>query len=427
MASWVTKVVEELVAPCEPTPCATLPLSSIDYALGLAFMEEIIFVYPNNNPEHRLQDMSVPVAKVIREALAKALVLYYPVAGRLVSSDGDHVEVACNGEGVWFIEATVTNCGLGDMNDLESIRPSVVKEKLLPSSPAHLKEEEMIMMMQVTHFQCGGFTVGLKFNHLVFDGLGFGQFLKAIGEIACGQTHPSVNPIWCREAISVPPMLPKSFSFPITTKFDIAISTYDFSIQTIKRLKEQIAKETSNDQFTTFEVVAAILWKCRTQAINAIGDVSLSFAANVRHLLDQLPKAGYYGNCIYFLTVTATSEQIMKASIAELVRFIRDAKESLPTKFKAWASGNFKEDPYKLSISYNNMFLTDWRSIEFYQTDYGWGMPHFVSPIIHDIPVVVGVILKQPLPEDGVHFEGQAVMKEHEQRFISEINKCINF
>ncbi|XP_074559856.1 myricetin 3-O-glucosyl 1,2-rhamnoside 6'-O-caffeoyltransferase AT1-like [Curcuma longa] len=117
-ASWVMKVAEELVAPCEPTPCATLPLSSIDHALELVFMVmvEIISVYPNNNREHRLHGMSLSAAKVIREALAKALVLYYPVAGHLVSSDGDHVEVACNDEGVWFVEAMAADYNLGDMN-----------------------------------------------------------------------------------------------------------------------------------------------------------------------------------------------------------------------------------------------------------------------------------------------------------------------
>ncbi|XP_074560197.1 acyl transferase 5-like [Curcuma longa] len=267
--------------------------------------------------------------------------------------------------------------------------------------------------------------VGLKFHHLVFDGIGVAQFLKVISEIACGQTHPSIDPIcWYRETIPGPPMLSKSLSLP-AAKFHIVNSTHEFSIQTIKRLKEQVEKETSN-RFTTFEVVAAILWKCRTQAINAIGDVSLCFVANVRHLLFQLPKAGYYGNCVYLLTITETAEQIMKASLAELVRFIKDAKESLPTKFKEWASGNFKGDPYKISIRYNDLILSDWRWIEFYETDYGWGIPNSISPNTQDFPFVTGIILKQPLPMDGVRLEGQVVTKEHEQRFIDEINKCVN-
>ncbi|XP_042396621.1 acyl transferase 4-like [Zingiber officinale] len=361
--------------------------------------------FPDGIKHHR-HGVSLSAAKVIREALAKALVPYYPVAGRLVSFD-DRIEVACNGEGVWFVEAAVADRSL---NDWEAIPLSVVKEELLPSCPPHLNQQEMILMMQVTHFQCGGFVVGLKFSHLVFDGIGVGQFLKAIGEIACGQTHPSIDPFWYRDTIPASPMLSKSSLSLLTPKFDIVNSMYDFSIQTIERLKEKIAKETSN---------------INSPPLSAIGDVCLTFAANIRHVLFQLPKAGYYGNCVYPLTITATGEQIMQASLAELVGLIKDAKESLPTKFKEWASGNFKEDPYKISISYNHLTLSDWRWIEFYETDYGWGIPNSISPKTHDFSFTCGILLKQPLPKDGV-LEGQVVMKEHEQRFIDEINKCVN-
>jgi hypothetical protein len=44
----------------------------------------------------------------------------------------------------------------------------------------------------VTKFTCGGFTVEICFSHLVFDGQGTTQFLKAVGELAQGQSAPSV-------------------------------------------------------------------------------------------------------------------------------------------------------------------------------------------------------------------------------------------
>ena len=43
--------------------------------------------------------------KVIREAIAKALVFYYPFAGRLRECAGRKLVVDCTGEGVMFIEA----------------------------------------------------------------------------------------------------------------------------------------------------------------------------------------------------------------------------------------------------------------------------------------------------------------------------------
>jgi hypothetical protein len=46
----------------------------------------------------------------------------------------------------------------------------------------------------VTKFTCGGFAVGMCSSHLVFDGQGAAQFLKAAGEMARGLPAPSIAP-----------------------------------------------------------------------------------------------------------------------------------------------------------------------------------------------------------------------------------------
>ena len=66
---------------------------------------------------------------------------------------------------------------------------------------------ENLSSIQVTKFTCGGFAVGICFSHLVFDGQGAAQFLKAAGEMARGLPAPSVAPAWDRDAIPDPPKL----------------------------------------------------------------------------------------------------------------------------------------------------------------------------------------------------------------------------
>nr|XP_010933015.1 benzyl alcohol O-benzoyltransferase [Elaeis guineensis] len=89
-----------LVAPAEPTPHEFKRLSDIDDQEGLRFQIPVIQFY-RNDPSMAGRDP----ARVIREALAKTLVHYYPFAGRLREGARRKLVVECTGEGVLFIEA----------------------------------------------------------------------------------------------------------------------------------------------------------------------------------------------------------------------------------------------------------------------------------------------------------------------------------
>nr|GME14444.1 benzyl alcohol O-benzoyltransferase [Ipomoea batatas] len=100
LAFTVTRQKPELIAPAEPTPREIKYLSDIDDQQGLRFQIPLIKFY-RNVPSMSGKD---PV-EVIRQALAKALVFFYPFAGRLREGPGRKLMVDCTGEGVMFIEA----------------------------------------------------------------------------------------------------------------------------------------------------------------------------------------------------------------------------------------------------------------------------------------------------------------------------------
>lgn len=89
-----------MVGPAKPTPHEFKQLSDIDDQEALRLHLPVIQFY-RCNPSMHGKD---PV-KVIREALAKTLVFYYPFAGRLREGPGRKLLVECTGEGVLFIEA----------------------------------------------------------------------------------------------------------------------------------------------------------------------------------------------------------------------------------------------------------------------------------------------------------------------------------
>lgn len=101
----------ELVPPAEPTPREIKYLSDIDDQEGLRSHIPLIFFYRKSS----VMD-GVDPAKFIRTAIAKALVFYYPLAGRLREGSGRKLMVNCTGEGVLFTEADadVTLDAFGD-------------------------------------------------------------------------------------------------------------------------------------------------------------------------------------------------------------------------------------------------------------------------------------------------------------------------
>lgn len=84
-----------VVRPSQPTPRHTLYLSNLDDQRFLRFSIKYLYVFT--------ADAAV-AADVLRAALARVLVDYYPLAGRLRPSDDDDgkLVVDCNAEGALF-------------------------------------------------------------------------------------------------------------------------------------------------------------------------------------------------------------------------------------------------------------------------------------------------------------------------------------
>ena len=138
MSFSVTRLSQSFVGPSEPTPSETLRLSLIDRVPGLRHLVRSLHVFKHGERP----------AKVIREALSRALVPYYPFAGRFVhDSDGGEVVVECTGEGAWFVEAAAS-CRLEEVRYLDY--PLMIsQEELLPQATSAFDPLNVPLMMQV--------------------------------------------------------------------------------------------------------------------------------------------------------------------------------------------------------------------------------------------------------------------------------------
>jgi len=98
--------------------------------------------------------------------------------------------------GVPFLEATA-NCTLSSLHYLDNTNTEIAKHLVLDLPTPQDKNYPLVLM--VTKFLCGGFTIGMGMSHAICDGFGASQFFKAVVELASGRTEPSVKPVWERK------------------------------------------------------------------------------------------------------------------------------------------------------------------------------------------------------------------------------------
>ncbi|GAA0146390.1 acetyltransferase [Lithospermum erythrorhizon] len=114
--------VQHIVKPCEPTPNHGMYLSGCDQIAAVTHTPTVYF--------YRSTTTSLPeAAKNMRDALSKALVVFYPVAGRVKWVEKGRVELYCNGEGVLLVEAESE----ASVDDYGDFMPTPELRQLIPT------------------------------------------------------------------------------------------------------------------------------------------------------------------------------------------------------------------------------------------------------------------------------------------------------
>jgi hypothetical protein len=161
--------------------------------------------------------------------------------------------------------------------------------------------------------------------------------------------------------------------------------------------------------------------------------VKLVFFANCRHLINPpLPK-GFYGNCFFPVTTTASCESLRKApNIFEVVKLIQEAKAKLPLEFVKYLKGEhikggdkIEEDPFAPTPNYATLFMSEWGRLGFDNVDYQWGPPVHVVPIQGSSIVPAGIMRSLPLPNRGIRLVTWCVEEAHRLPFIDQIHGLI--
>nr|AJP06254.1 CHAT4 [Pinus tabuliformis] len=378
----ITRQPPLFVAPDRPTPRQSLDLSNIDDQRGLRYHIPKLLFYRSDSDSSKKKNEKDPV-KVVKEALAKVLVHYYPFAGRLRNADNGKLTVECTGEGVLFVEADA-DISLEDFGDLYPPIPR--GDEFINNVPGSENiTDSPLLLVQVTRLRCGGFVLGLRSNHCMSDGVGIAQFIKAMAEMARGAASPVVPPVWNREILRPreKPIVefphpeydqptPDEYKQLMAPQEEMSINkSFFFGLRDIDALKRQV--EGSN--CTTFEALSACLWQSRTEALKlpADQDLKMLFALNARSRFQPPLPAGYYGNAISFACAEAKVGDLTHQPLSFAVNLINEAKRRIDDKYLRSAIDLMEVKGRPHFAVGGSYIITDLSKVEYGKADFGWG------------------------------------------------------
>lgn len=375
-----------LVKPADSTPSEVLSLSTIDNDQNIELLCQTVYVYKANDTT------DLDPALVIKEALSKVLVYYYPLAGKLKREKGGKLQIACNADGVPFSEASA-DCELSSLHFLDGIDTETAK-LLAFDWPSESESGYHPLVLRVTKFSCGGFTIGMGLSHSVCDGYGAAQFYRAMAELASGKSEPTVKPVWERERLvgtaSKDPMLPpidmsSLANSPYLPSTVVAHESFYLTGETIGRLKMSLLEElekTEKENFTTVEILGAYVWRSRSRALQLSSDGKTMFcmAMGIRNVLNPPLDAGYYGNAFLSSSHLAlTVRDLEELPLSKIAKLIKESKKVLTstTDFVPRMLDKLEtliQQNIKVEVSNGaSVVLTDWRQLGLLEeVDFGW-------------------------------------------------------
>ncbi|KAL6003283.1 hypothetical protein ACLOJK_023506 [Asimina triloba] len=422
MAATLVEVKEVmLVTPSVPTPSHILPLSALDSQLFLRFTIEYLLIYQPCPDQDR-----AALLRRIKAALARALIPYYPLAGRVRQrEDGLGLEVVCQAQGAVFIEAE-SNATVTEFE--QAPRRCKQWRKLLAVHVEDVVAGSPPLVMQLTWLADGAAAVGVGLSHCICDGIGSGEFLNSWAELATGQRGLGElwpQPVWERHLLDPLPIPHGLIAHPEfepvqdccrfstrLTREPLVPSAVSFDRLHLVRLKKLAAVAAGEDQwvdservpsrlsesaFTSFEVLSAHVWRCWVRALElpARQKVRLLFSIDVRRRVVPCLPRGYYGNGFVLGCAEATAKEVIENGLGWVAGLVRSAKDRVDDDYVRSVVEVVSESRSACPDSVGVLILSQWSRLGLERVDFGMGKPVHVGAVCSDIYCLFLPVYKQ--------------------------------
>lgn len=379
-----------MVKPAQEIPRKSLWNSNVDLVVPNFHTPSVYFYRPNGSP-----NFFDP--KVLKEALSKALVPFYPMAGRLKRDEDGRIEIDCNGEGVLLVEAESD----GVIDDFGDFAPTLELRRLIPAVDySQGISSYALLVLQVTYFKCGGVSLGVGMQHHAADGFSGLHFVNTWSDMARGldlTIPPFIDRTLLRARDPPHPQFHHiEYQPPPTVKTLEPDSTPDTSVNIFKLTREQISalkaksKEDGNTiSYSSYEMLAGHVWRCACKARGLIEDqeTKLYIATDGRARLKPSLPQGYFGNVIFTATPIAVAGDLESKPVWYAASKIHDALARMDNDYLRSALDYLELQPDLKALVRGahtfkcpNLGITSWVRLPIHDADFGWGRPIFMGP-----------------------------------------------
>ncbi|KAI3929224.1 hypothetical protein MKX01_006460 [Papaver californicum] len=386
-----------MVRPAEETPRRGLWNANVDLVVPRMHTPSVYFYRPNGSSN--FFDCTI-----LKEALSKVLVPFYPMGGRLKRDEDGRIEIDCNGEGVLLVEAETTSV----IDDFGDFAPTLELRQLIPTVDYSGDISSYpLLVLQVTHFKCGGVSLGVGMQHHVADGASGLHFINTWSDMARGldlTIPPFIDRTLLRardpptptfhhiEYQPPPPMKTPSHSPNSQPALGTSTSVAIFNItrdqlNTLKSKSKEGENITVN--YSSYEMLSSHVWRsvCRARDLPADQETKLYIATDGRSRLRPTLPPGYFGNVIFTTTPIAVSGELDSKPLTYAAGRIHDALLRMDDEYLRSALDYLELQPDLTALVRGahtfrcpNIGITSWARLGIHDADFGWGRPIFMGP-----------------------------------------------
>ncbi|KAL3511992.1 hypothetical protein ACH5RR_024709 [Cinchona calisaya] len=383
-----------VVKPAQETPRRNLWNSNVDLVVPNFHTPSVYFYRPTGSSNFF-------DAKVLKDALSRALVPFYPMAGRLKRDEDGRIEIDCNGEGVLFVEAESD----GVVDDFGDFAPTLELRTLIPAVDYSLGiSTYALLVLQVTYFKCGGVSLGVGMQHHAADGFSGLHFINTWSDMARGldlTLPPFIDRTLLRARDTPQPQFqhieyqpPPALKVPSQTAekpelSDTAVSIFKLTKDQISALKAKSKEDGNTIGYSSYEMLAGHVWRCACKARGLVDDQGskLYIATDGRARLRPSLPPGYFGNVIFTATPIAIAGDLESKPVWYAASKIHDALTRMDNDYLRSALDYLELQPDLKALVRGahtfkcpNLGITSWVRLPIHDADFGWGRPIFMGP-----------------------------------------------